>query len=94
MPRIQDFPDEKPKRHGRYAVKPSNDGQWYFNKVAGNGEVTTTSEMYTTKGACIAAVGRDMDDSSGFEIVIEEVLEEPDRDPTFHASGRGQAGVM
>lgn len=30
-------------------IRSSEDGQWYFVGVAGNGEIVVTSEMYTKK---------------------------------------------
>ncbi len=47
------------------------DGKWRFSKVAGNHEIEITSgkQGFTTKGGCIAAIGRDMEDSSHYEIV-------------------------
>jgi hypothetical protein len=36
---------------GAYAVKPSSNGQWYFNLVAANGRVIGTSELYTTSSS-------------------------------------------
>lgn len=37
---------------GKFIVKNSKNGQFYFNLKAANGEIIGTSEMYTTKGAC------------------------------------------
>lgn len=34
---------------GRYELKRSSDGQFYWNLKAGNGETILTSERYTTK---------------------------------------------
>lgn len=38
--------------HPAFIIKPSKDGQFYFNLTAKNGQVIATSEMYTTKAAC------------------------------------------
>jgi uncharacterized protein YegP (UPF0339 family) len=34
---------------GKFVLKKSNNGQFYFNLKAGNGEIILTSENYTTK---------------------------------------------
>ena len=36
----------------KFDINDSDDGQYYFNLKANNGEVVATSEMYTTKQSC------------------------------------------
>jgi len=36
----------------KFEINDSDDGQYYFNLKANNGEVVATSEMYTTKQSC------------------------------------------
>ena len=54
---------------GKYEYFQGEDNLWYFNRVAGNGEVEHPSEGYVSKGGAIAAIGRLMDDSSHYDIV-------------------------
>jgi len=37
---------------GKFVIDKAKDGQFYFNLVAGNGEVILTSEMYKSKSSC------------------------------------------
>lgn len=39
----------------RYQIRPSQDGQWYFVQLGGNGEVIATSETYTRKPSAVRA---------------------------------------
>ena len=41
---------------GKFVIKPSKDGQFYFNLKAANGEVIGVSEMYPTKKICEAGI--------------------------------------
>jgi hypothetical protein len=36
---------------GRFELKKSSDGQFYFNLKAGNGQIILTSELYTSRSA-------------------------------------------
>jgi uncharacterized protein YegP (UPF0339 family) len=57
-------------RVGRYEFWQSEkNGKWYFNCVAPNGEVQHPSQGYTTKGSCVAAIGRCMEDTTHYNIV-------------------------
>ena len=42
-------PSGKVRTMSKFVIKESSDGQYYFNYVAGNGEVVATSERYTRK---------------------------------------------
>ncbi len=35
---------------GKFEIKKSSDGQFFFNLKAGNGEIILTSQMYASKG--------------------------------------------
>jgi uncharacterized protein YegP (UPF0339 family) len=39
-----------------FVVRKSSDGQFYFNLKADNGQTILTSEMYTTKAACMNGI--------------------------------------
>ena len=54
---------------GRYEWFEADDGLFYYNCIAGNGEIEHPSEGYSTKGNCIQAIGRDMADTSHYDIV-------------------------
>ncbi|MEI2273107.1 YegP family protein [Sphingobacterium sp. ML3W] len=41
---------------GKFVIKTAKDGQYYFNLKADNGQTILSSEMYTTKGACIIGI--------------------------------------
>lgn len=41
---------------GKYVVRDSKNGQFYFTLHADNGEVILTSETYTTKGAAFGGI--------------------------------------
>lgn len=41
---------------GYFEHKPASNGQFMFNLKAGNHEVILTSELYTTKAACLAGI--------------------------------------
>lgn len=41
---------------GYFECKTASNGQFMFNLKAGNHEVILTSELYTTKAACIAGI--------------------------------------
>lgn len=41
---------------GKYEVKQAKNEQYMFNLKAGNGEIILTSELYTTKAACMNGV--------------------------------------
>ena len=41
---------------GKFVVKVSKDGQFYFNLKAANGEVIGTSEMYKAKDSCLNGI--------------------------------------
>ncbi len=36
---------------GKFEIKRAKDGQYYFNLLAGNGEIILTSEMYKAKAS-------------------------------------------
>lgn len=40
----------------KFELKRATDGQFYFNLIAGNGQVILTSEMYTTKASAINGI--------------------------------------
>ncbi|MCQ2145543.1 MAG: YegP family protein [Bacteroidales bacterium] len=55
----------------KFEVKVAKNGQFYFNLKAGNGEIILSSEMYTTKRACmngIASVKKNAPDEGKFEV--------------------------
>ena len=62
------------ERKGRYEYFKSNDG-WHVNKISSNGEITMVSEAFVSKGNAIAAIGRDMEDSSHYDIVEKPQVE-------------------
>ena len=75
--------NEHVKRLGCYEYWQTNN-QWYFHKKGGNGEITVTGgEGFSTKGNCVAAIGRDMNDSSDFE--MKEIVREVEPGTTFSA---------
>ncbi len=63
-------------KKGRYEVFQGGDAQWYFNRIAGNGEIEHPSEGYSTRGNAIAAIGRCMEDTSHYIITEREELSE------------------
>lgn len=55
---------------GKFALKTGNDGQFYFNLKADNGQIILSSEGYTTKAARdngIESVKKNATDASKFE---------------------------
>jgi len=76
-------------RQGKYEYWQATDGLWYFNRVAGNGEVEHPSEGYSTKGNAIQAIGRCMADTSDYEIVprMDEVSVPSVRVPADETTG-------
>ena len=56
------------KRKGRYEIFKGADGQWYFNRIAGNGQIEHPSEGYSTKGNAVRAIGTCMRDTSHYKI--------------------------
>lgn len=42
--------------HPQFTVKQAKDGQFYFNLTAKNGQTIASSEMYTTKAACMNGI--------------------------------------
>lgn len=55
-------------KKGRYEIFKGEDDQWYFNRVAGNGQIEHPSEGYSTKGNAVRAIGTCMADTSHYEI--------------------------
>ena len=41
---------------GKFEIKRAKDGEYYFNLLAGNGEIILTSEMYKSKEGCLNGV--------------------------------------
>lgn len=41
---------------GKFVSKTATNGQYYFNLKAGNGQTILSSEMYTTKTACVNGI--------------------------------------
>ncbi len=41
---------------GKFVIKKSSNGQFYFNLKAGNGEIIITSETYTTKSGAQSGI--------------------------------------
>src|SRR5580765_2702752 len=41
---------------GYFVCKPASNGNFMFNLKAGNHEVILTSELYTTKAACVGGI--------------------------------------
>jgi uncharacterized protein YegP (UPF0339 family) len=55
---------------GKFQLKKAKNGQFYFNLLAGNGEVILTSEMYKAKPSAkngIASVMKNAPDSAKYE---------------------------
>ena len=64
--------------NGKYEYFKGVNDLWYFNCIAGNGEVQYTSEGYSTKGNCVQAIGRCMNDTSHYRL-IERARSEVDK---------------
>lgn len=56
---------------GYYVVKQAKDGQFYFNLKAGNHEIIASSEMYTTKQACMNGIASVQKNGASEEIKDE-----------------------
>ncbi len=41
---------------GKFEIKQAKNDQYHFNLKAGNGQIILTSEMYTTKAACVNGI--------------------------------------
>lgn len=55
---------------GKFELKRSSNGKYYFNLLAGNGQVILTSEMYETKASAlngIESVKKNAGDASRYE---------------------------
>ncbi len=55
---------------GKFEIKQSTNGKFYFNLKAGNGQIILSSEMYETKGAAengIESVKKNSADANRFE---------------------------
>lgn len=59
-----------PKRSGKFEIKHTDAG-YSFNLKAANGEVIATSEVYTTKAACIKGIESVIVNAAYAEIVEE-----------------------
>lgn len=59
----------------RIEVVPEQDeqgrptGQWYYRRIAGNGEIVNTSEAYTRKHTALDAAAREADGKARIVIV-------------------------
>ncbi|MBL7729510.1 MAG: YegP family protein [Dinghuibacter sp.] len=55
---------------GKFTIKTGNDGQFYFNLKADNGQVILTSEGYKARAGCdngIESVRKNAPDSTNYE---------------------------
>lgn len=55
---------------GKFEIKKSTNGKFFFNLKAGNGQIILSSEMYETKAACeggIESVRKNAADEGRFE---------------------------
>lgn len=55
---------------GKFEIKKSTNGKYFFNLKAGNGQIILTSETYETKAACengIESVRKNAADAGRFE---------------------------
>lgn len=63
---------------GKFEMKTAKDGQFHFNLKASNGQIILTSEMYTTKAACV----------NGIESVKKNAAEEEQFEKKESTSGK------
>ena len=54
---------------GKFEIKESTDGRYYFRYKAYNGWVLCRSELYNTKSACENSIASVMKNSSNAEII-------------------------
>lgn len=55
---------------GKFEIKSSSNGKYYFNLKSGNGQIILSSEMYETKSACengIESVRKNAPDDGRYE---------------------------
>jgi hypothetical protein len=67
---IQSVAENDDISNGRFELKQSSGGQYFFNLKAGNGQIILTSEMYNSKNAAesgIESVKRNAADGNRFE---------------------------
>ena len=60
---------------GKFELKKSSNGKFFFNLLAGNGQIVLTSEMYETKPSAangIESVKKNAGDAARFEKLVNQ----------------------